>query len=210
MNFIFIDRRGWPGAVLFLILAAIVALIWLPLTLFFLFLLAFQVFFFRDPRRSIPVGSSIVSPADGKIVEICSKCEDRFLGGNALKIGIFLSLFDVHVNRAPMSGNVRYIEHVTGKFINALKSSSVDANESHWMGLESGNRRVLVRQIAGTIARRIYCDARLGQAVDRGQKFGVICYGSRVEIFLPEGFRARVSVGEKVRAGESILGEFHP
>ncbi|MFA6600131.1 MAG: phosphatidylserine decarboxylase [Candidatus Omnitrophota bacterium] len=171
------------------------------------FLVLFHLYFFRDPKRKMAEGDGPVSAADGKVVEISRVMEDRYLKTQALKIGIFLSVFDVHVTRAPENGTVEYLEYVPGKFLNALREESAKYNESNWIGLSQGPRRVLVRQIAGVIARRIRCDVAKGDAVEKGGKVGMICYGSRVEIFIPESdFVPAVNPGQKVYAGKTLLG----
>ncbi len=143
------------------------------------------------------------------MVEVSQVTEDRFLKGKALKVGIFLSLFDAHINTSPCRGEIKYLQYQPGKFLNVLRKESVNRNESHWIGIEAGGRRVLVRQIAGAIARRIYWDVRLNQGVERGQKIGIICYGSRVECYLPEdAFRLKIKMGDHVKAGETLLGEW--
>ena len=205
-----IDRRGWPGAfVLFCI-----TLFCFVLKSWFLFALSFALMichlaFFRDPVRSAPEGNGLVSPADGVVVEISSQWEDRYLKEEAVKVGIFLSIFVPHVNRAPLAGTVGYQCYELGKFLNALRKESVNMNESNWIGIEAEGRRVLVRQIAGAIARRIHWDVKPNQCIERGEKIGIICYGSRVECFFPKRFfLPTVQIGESVKAGGTILGEW--
>ena len=167
------------------------------------------VLFFRDPVRAIPEGeSNIVAPADGKIVEITEVDEPDFIGGKALKIGIFLSIFDVHINRAPCSGSVEMISYRPGKFLNALKQESSRVNENNSIGITGSGCRMLVKQIAGAIARRIVCACEEGDLCARGEKLGMIKFGSRTELYVPAGadFHLSVKLGEKVRAGSSVLG----
>ncbi|HNV85771.1 MAG TPA: phosphatidylserine decarboxylase [Candidatus Omnitrophota bacterium] len=205
-----IDARVLPGAAILLALAAVSYLVFRSswVTAGLLIILALHMAFFRDPQRRIPAGNGFVSPADGEIVEISTVSEDRYLKEKAVKIGIFLSVLNVHVNRAPAGGTVEYIQYEPGKFLNALKKESVNMNESNWIGFREAEDRILVRQIAGTIARRIHCDVKTGESVGRGQKIGIICYGSRTECYIPERiFKPTVCVGEKVKAGENILGE---
>jgi len=201
--------RVLPGAVIFLALATVSYFMFRPwMTCGLLILLALHLAFFRDPRRNIPEGNSFVSPADGKVVEISTVFEDRYLKEKAVKIGIFLSVLNVHINRAPAGGVVEYIRYEPGKFLNALKKESVNMNESNWVGWSREGNRVLVRQIAGTIARRIHCDVKEGEVIGRGRKIGMICYGSRTECYIPERmFKPSIRVGDNVKAGESILGE---
>ncbi|MBI3314221.1 MAG: phosphatidylserine decarboxylase [Candidatus Omnitrophica bacterium] len=203
-----LDQRVWFGAVVCLIGLIVARLIFdspriIPIGLI---LLAGHLIFFRDPVRK-PLGAAgPLSPADGKIVEISSCYEERFLKANAVKIGIFLSIFDAHVTFAPQAGIIGYLQYEPGKFLNAIDRKSVNFNESNWIGID-GSEKVLVRQIAGTIARRIFWDVGLQDKIERGTKLGIICYGSRVECYLPsDRFQPSVQRGEKVKAGETILG----
>lgn len=194
--------------------AAVVAGWFEPWTAAFpLLLLAFGVAFFRDPERRVPSGSRrLVAPADGVVTEITEVEEDRFLGGAAWKVGIFLSVFDVHINRAPCDGEVRRLEHRPGRFLNAMNPASSDANECQWIELGSAagtDLTVLVRQVAGAIARRIVCAVQPGQRVRRGERFGMIKFGSRTELYVPRHAVSswRIRVGDRTRAGETVLGE---
>jgi len=163
--------------------------------------------------RPIPSGVGvIVSPADGKIddIEELDYCE--FLDGPALKIGIFLSVFSVHVNRTPERSRVIELRYLRGKFGNALRPETAQENEQLWIMLETEaapHRRLIVKQIVGAIARRIVCDARPGEVLDRGQKFGMIKFGSRTELYLPkEGLCVTVKINQSVRGGASIIARF--
>jgi phosphatidylserine decarboxylase len=174
---------------------------------------AFVLYFFRDPRRDIPAEPGlVVSPADGKIVEIADVDAPEFLGEPAVKIGIFLSVFNVHVNRAATDGRVVRLRYQPGKFLNALRPSSAEENERMEIFLvepDPPHRRYVVRQIAGAIARRIVCTLRPGQEVARGERFGMIKFGSRTEILLPRaGFEVSVRIGQKVRGGQTVLGRY--
>lgn len=165
--------------------------------------------FFRDPARAVPEGEGVVvSPADGKVVEITEVDEPDYIGGPALKIGIFLSIFNVHINRSPCGGDVEMTAYRPGKFLNALKADSSKYNESNAIGISGNGCRMLVKQIAGAIARRIECDCHEGDSLARGEKFGMIKFGSRTELYVPvdAGFALQVKVGDKVRAGSSVLG----
>jgi len=174
-------------------------------------LLALVVWFFRDPPRRIPQEPGLaVSPADGKISEITRLAHDEFIGGPAVRIGIFLSIFNVHLNRAPMAARVVALRYSPGKFLNATKPESALENESMWIGLEDESpphRRIVVRQIAGAYARRIVCALRPGEVVRRGAKIGMIKLGSRTELILPDepGLRVEVKPGDRVKAGSSVL-----
>ncbi len=177
-------------------------------------LLALVVYFFRDPPRRVPHEPGlVVSPADGKIAEITPLAHHEFIDGPAVRIGIFLSIFNVHINRAPSRSTVVRLQYSPGLFLNALDPASALKNENLTIGLEeteAPHRRVVVRQIAGLFARRIVCNLRPGELVDRGHKFGMIKLGSRTELILradPE-LEVRVAVGDKVRAGSSVLARY--
>jgi len=183
-----------------------------PLSIVFALGCLFVAFFFRDPNRVPPEGErNVVAPADGKVVEISDAHETEFLNTDTTKIGIFLSVFDVHVNRAPVTGRVESVQHKPGKFLNALRPESAQENESNSVVLSldaPGSPKVLVKQIAGVIARRIVCACAPSQVLQRGQAFGMIKFGSRTELYVPKSVNFEVSVqkGQKVRAGETILG----
>ncbi|NIA07626.1 MAG: phosphatidylserine decarboxylase family protein [Actinobacteria bacterium] len=191
------------------ILAWLYVGVWL--SVIFLGLLVFLLAFFRDPTRKVPQEPGlVVSPADGKIVEITQTDDCPLLPGKVLKIGIFMSVFNVHVNRAPAVGKVTMLEHVPGKFYNALRSKAGAVNESNNVLLNCPDvpgKRVLVKQIAGVLARRIVCGCKLAEQLARGQRFGMIKFGSRVEVYLKYSQELRVQVrqGEKVKAGSSVL-----
>ncbi len=204
-----IDPRVWPGAAVLGGVVLLTSLLWPQITSLAVLLLACHVLFFRDPQPLVPAGDAPVSPAEGKVVEISYQAENRYLKEECVKIGICLTVFNAHVNRSPIKGLVKYLEYVPGKFMNALNPASVPHNESNWVGIENGTKRVLVRQMVGAIARRIFCDAKLETGLERGQKFGIICYGSRVEFFAPKkGFQPSIRVGDPVKAGQTVLGEW--
>jgi phosphatidylserine decarboxylase len=171
-------------------------------------LAAFSAFFFRDPERRIPSRAGLVlSPADGRIVRIAEVGQECPLGENATQISIFLSILDVHVNRAPIAGCVKNVEYRKGSFLPAFNHAASDRNESNTVTLESGDTRVVFAQIAGIIARRIVFSKRSGEDVDRGERVGMIRFGSRVDVFLPARARILVGLGDRVHGGESILAE---
>lgn len=204
-----IDRRAIPGASILLSATILCGVFSLILLIVGIIVTACHLLFFRDFKRKIPEGDQPVSPADGLVVEVSECFEDRFLKEDAVKIGIFLSIFDRHVNRAPISGKVAYLQYVPGKFLNALDKKSVKLNESNWIGIEAGNGRALVRQISGAIARRIHCDVTLNQSVERAGKLGIICYGSRTECYIPKRlFKPTIHVGARAQAGVTILGDW--
>jgi len=174
------------------------------------FFLLGQLLFFRDPHRDPPREEGLLAPADGTVVKIDEVFEDRFLHEQAVRIRIFLSIFDVHTTRSPLAGIIKYQNYVKGKFFNALRKDAFDHNESNWIGIENRARRILVRQLTGAIARRIYSDVAIGQVMGRGEKLGMICYGSGVEICIPQRmFRASVRVGQHVSGGLTILGAWN-
>ena len=179
------------------------------LAAFVLLLLALWVaYFFRDPERPGERGPSlVVSPADGKLIMITEVDEPTFVKGRAVRLSIFMNVFNVHVNRYPVEGVVRYIHYNKGKFFNAAAEKSSLENEQMSVGIESSRYRVLVRQIAGLIARRIVTYSKLGETIRQGDRMGIIRFGSRVDVFLPAGSTLRAKVGDITVAGVTILGE---
>ena len=176
-------------------------------------LLVLLVYFFRDPTRQIPAAAeAIVSPADGTIADITPLDQYDFLGGPAVQIGIFLSIFNVHINRSPRAARVVEMHYQPGEFLNALNPESALRNEYLWIGMEESSspaRRFAVRAISGLIARRIVCVLKPGQTVQRGEKFGMIKLGSRTELILPrESVEIDAAVGQKVQAGSTVLARF--
>ncbi len=169
-------------------------------------ILLFLLFFLRDPQRRIPLYPDLfVAPADGRVVALEPTHEPLFLMGQATRISIFMSLVDVHVNRAPMAGQVAFTRHQAGRFLPAHRRSASEVNESHLLGLEDGEIRIAVKQVAGSFARRIECWVSPGQQLERGQRFGLIKFGSRVDVFLPPHLEVLVGLHQKVRAGETVL-----
>jgi phosphatidylserine decarboxylase len=172
------------------------------------------VWFFRDPPRTIPAGDHlVVSPADGKVVEIAELDHDEFVGGPAVRIGIFLSIFNVHINRSPIAARVIGLRYKPGKCLNALRPESARENEQlaiHIEGNHAPHRRMVVRQITGAIARRIVCWLKPGDELAVGEQFGMIKLGSRTEIVMPKevGLQIRVKIGDKVKAGTTVFAEY--
>jgi len=164
--------------------------------------------FFRDPDRVTPnIANAVISPADGKIVAIDPFENSDFLDGPGLKISIFMSVFNVHVNRAPVDGIVDNIEYYPGRFFSANLDKASRENEHNAVTLQiEDGRKICVVQIAGLIARRIVCYAQTGDRLIRGQRFGLICFGSRLDVYLPAGATSAVEMGHIVRAGQSIIG----
>jgi phosphatidylserine decarboxylase len=200
------------GALFILPLLAISLLLWIlrwPLGAGVISLLAlFVLYFFRDPERSIPPGEkAVLSPADGTVVQVQPCLEETFLKGPAIKISVFMSLFNVHVNRNPLSGRVVEMAYSPGRFLRANLERASVANEQNALLVETGaGTRILVVQVAGLIARRIVCWVRKGDFVERGLRFGLIHFGSRLDVYLPETARVQVRPGQKTRAGQTILG----
>ncbi len=179
-----------------------------------LFLLSFLLNFFRDPEREIPRGAGLViAPADGTVSHITPVYEDHYLKCDTMKISIFMSVLNVHVNRVPVRGRVEFVKHTKGKFLDARDDDCFRWNENHVMGLSVAGSpvRIAVKQIAGKIAKRIVCACKVGDLLEQGQRFGMIKFGSRVEVFIPSSvtFEVMVKVGEKVTAGRTILGKIH-
>ena len=168
-------------------------------------LAAFVVWFYRDPDRTAPEGDGLfISPADGRVVEI-SEAEHPFTGPS-VKVGIFMNVFSVHVNRAPCMGRVDYLEYVPGRKIAAFAPKAAEVNERNLVGLSTPYGPVLMVQIAGLLARRIVCRLRRGEVLEAGQRYGMIRLGSRVYIYLPKDVRLLAKYGDKVYAGISSLG----
>lgn len=179
--------------------------------LIFLLALGFVLYFFRDPERNIMRNEArFLAPADGTVVEVSSVEEDRYLKSEATKVSIFMSILDVHVNRIPCSGRVEFIDYQKGRFFDARTQDAALKNENNMIGLlaDSGNR-FLVKQIAGLVARRIVCPVRVGERLEQGQRFGMVKFGSRLELFIPKSTNVRIMVneGQKVIAGLTVLAE---
>jgi len=168
-----------------------------------LLLAIFFLWFFRDPERSIPdIADAVVSPADGKITDVSWVTVG---GEKQLRISIFLSVFDVHVNRSPVAGFVREVRYQRGKFLNAMNEASAEENEQNIVRVEGDGRTVVFKQIAGLLARRIVFYPKVGDRLDRGQRVGLIKFGSRTDIILDSAANVQVKVGDRVRGGASVL-----
>lgn len=169
----------------------------------------YAVFFFRDPRRIIPSDpNAVVSGADGAIVGVDDLESSLYYDGPCKRVSIFLSLFDVHINRAPVSGTVRRLEYRQGKFLDARLAETTDVNEANTVYMDTVFGPVTVRQIAGLVARRIVCRCEAGDTLHRGQQFGMIKFGSRTEIYLPPHAEVLVQPGQRVKAGETVVARF--
>jgi phosphatidylserine decarboxylase len=170
-------------------------------------LMGFITFFFRNPKRSIPDDNDLIlSPADGKVMSVCEVYDDQFLNQVGLKVTIFLSVFDVHVNRSPIAGEIKFQQYTCGRFRPAYKETVGCENERHSIGLENDNMRVLVTQIAGILARRIVSWVTLGSILQKGERYGMIKFASCTEIIVPKTVEIVVKKGDKVRGGETVIG----
>lgn len=172
-------------------------------------LLAFFLFtlnFFRDPDRIAPQGENLViSPADGKVVVVKDVFEDEFLKSDAIQVSIFMSPLNVHVNRYPINGKVAYFKHIPGEYLVAYEEKSSLRNERTHIGVENGKHRVFFKQIAGFVARRIVAPIRVGDEAVAGERFGMIKFGSRVDVFVPRNAEIKVKVGDTTAAGETVI-----
>lgn len=204
----FIVPEGFPFIIPLVLIALLVFLIGhYFLSLLPLSLAVFVAFFFRNPERKIPKEEGIfVSPADGKVVQIKEVFENDYLKSKAVQISIFLSVFNVHVNRIPCSGKIIDVRYLHGKFLAAFREKASELNEQVAVVIKSGEDTVLLKQIAGVIARRVVCWLGVGDYVERGQRYGLIRFGSRVDIFLPPETSLFVKIGDKVKGGSTIIG----
>ena len=211
-------REGYAlitGSIFIGVLLAIFAL-WIdrswsliPWVLAFL-IVAFTLYFFRDPRRTPPSDAAylVLAPADGKVVVVEEVDEPLFLQGKAKKVSIFLSPLNVHVNRIPVDGTVDYENYVSGDYLVAWHPKASELNERSELGVtHPSGARILFKQIAGAVARRIVYHVKMGDRVQAGDRFGIVKFGSRMDILVPPGTTIHVGVGDRVRGGESILGE---
>lgn len=204
-----IAREGWVHVGLAIAAAAVVhygagTVVALPLWLLAIFI----VQFFRDPPRAIPdVAFGVVAPADGKVVAV-GEVHDPYLDRPARRVSIFMNVFDVHANRSPSTGKVMKVWYHQGKFFNAVLEKSSEANERNalWIRTDEGQDIVVV-QVAGLVARRILCYVRAGDHIRRGQRYGFIRFGSRVDVYLPADTRLDVALGDKVKGGSDIVAE---
>jgi len=169
-------------------------------------LLLFVLYFFRDPERTTPADEDlIIAPADGKVVLIKYVKEEEFLYGDAVQVSIFLSPLNVHVNRFPISGKVQYFKHIPGNYLAAFEEKSSIANERTHIGIENGKCRIVFKQIAGVIARRIVAEINVGMNATAGARFGMIKFGSRVDVLMPESVVLKVQLHDSVVGGETVL-----
>jgi len=174
-------------------------------------LMIFISFFFRNPKREIPTDQSlIVSPADGKVMSVCEVYDEQFLNEVGIKVTIFLSVFDVHINRSPIAGEIKFQQYTCGRFRPAYKESVGCENERHSIGIENENMRVLVTQIAGLLARRIVSWVTLGNVLTKGERYGLIKFASCTEIIVPKTVEILVKKGDRVTGGDTVIGRVLP
>jgi len=204
-----IAKEGFPFLFPSVLLAILfIGIGWNVLTLLGILFTLFIAYFFRNPKRKIPsLQNIILSPADGRIIHLGECEEDRFLKKGALKVSIFMSLFDVHINRAPVSGKVLEMSYHPGQFLLANAEKSSLLNEQNAFILETEDKfKILLVQIAGFVARRIVCYAKAGDTLRIGEIFGMIKFGSRIDLYLSPEVKLVVSIGQHVKGGESIIG----
>ena len=213
-----IHPAGIPFIAIFFVFTIIIGWLWSPLFFVGLVLTVWCVYFFRNPERFTPVLSGanknnlIISPADGKVIEVSKVTPDEELGlpdGNWTRVCVFMNVFDVHVNRSPMSGQITYKNYIPGAFFNASMDKASSDNERLILGMDTENgKKIAFVQIAGLVARRIICDVDIGSHLKSGDIFGIIRFGSRVDIYFPSEASTKVLVGQKMIAGETIIADF--
>ena len=202
-----IAAEGWGFILVPLAVAAVLGWLgWVKTALLFGLLAAFMAFFFRDPERTAPaVPGAILAPADGRVVDVRSDVADPFVGP-AQAVSIFLSPLDVHVNRAPLAGLVVGVEYRPGAKMAAYRPEASERNERTTITIQGEGTRVVVRQIAGVLARRIVCRIQPGDKLGAGERFGLIKFGSRTDLIVPASVRLQVKPGDRVRGGETVMG----
>jgi phosphatidylserine decarboxylase len=203
-----VASEGWPFIIPLVALTVLLfAFGWKNIGCVSLALTLFTLFFFRDPERSVPEGTDVVvSPADGKVIVVKDIYEPDYLKQDVKQISIFLSVFNVHVNRAPCGGMIETVRYNPGRFhVASVDKASLD-NEQTAVVITNGKYKVLVKQIAGLIARRIVCYAKPGDTIKTGERYGLIRFGSRVDIFLPREAELKVKVGDRIKGARDIIG----
>ncbi len=207
-----INRAGYPFIAIFLVVSVLLGLLWQPLFWAGLVLTAWCVYFFRDPVRATPLDPDLViSPADGRVssvTRVVPPAETGLGDDPMLRISVFMNVFNCHVNRMPVSGTIRKIAYSPGKFVNAELDKASTENERNALVVESEHGTIGCIQIAGLVARRIVCWCRVDEEMEVGERFGLIRFGSRLDVFLPDGAEPRVSVGQTAVAGETVIAEF--
>ncbi|AJQ27602.1 MULTISPECIES: phosphatidylserine decarboxylase family protein [Pelosinus] len=199
------------GYIFIVILAIITILVYVTVNPYWsiipVVLMGFITFFFRNPKRNIPNDDRLIlSPADGKVMSVCEVYDDQFLNQVGLKVTIFLSVFDVHLNRSPIAGEIKFQQYTCGRFRPAYKKTVGCENERHSIGIENDKMKVLVTQIAGILARRIVSWVTLGSILQKGERYGMIKFASCTEIIVPKTVEIVVKKGDKVKGGETVIG----
>lgn len=207
-----IHREGYPFIAGFVGATLVLGLIWQPLFWIGLILTAWCVFFFRDPPRVTPVDDRLViSPADGVVSFVGPAVPPRELGMGAAeltRVSVFMNVFDCHINRAPVRGRISRVDYRPGKFLNAELDKASEENERNGLVIDSPHGAVAVVQVAGLVARRIVCWAEAGTEIAIGERFGIIRFGSRLDVYLPAGAAPRVAIGQTSVGGETVIAEF--
>jgi phosphatidylserine decarboxylase len=203
-----VAREGWPFIIFFAIAALLTSFtgkLWITASPVLLTL--FMLYFFRDPERATPAGSDLfIAPADGRVVQIREIVEDELADEKMIEVSIFMNAFDVHVNRLPCDGTVKEVKHYPGRCMAAWSEEASKANEHITMLLDTAFGKIVVRQVAGLLARRTVCRVKPGETLKKGDRFGIIKFSSRVDLFMPLGTDIKVKLRDKVKAGESIIG----
>ena len=206
-----VAKAGYPFIVASAFTTAVFALLGIGwLAVLGLFTTGFICYFFRDPDRLVPTGEGmVVSPADGKVIKVEPVDQTPYFEGACTRVSVFMSVFNVHVNRVPHEGTIRQVNYHPGKFFSANLDKASTDNEHNALLLESPDgKKVAFVQIAGLVARRIICGVQPGDVLKRGSRFGIICFGSRLDVYLPPETDIRIEAGDKVQAGSSILGKW--
>lgn len=207
-----INREGYPFIAAFAGVSLVLGLIWVPLFWIGLVLTAWCAYFFRDPERVTPVDDRlVVSPADGVVSFVGPAVPPRELGLGAAemtRVSVFMNVFDCHVNRSPVRGRIQRVEHRPGKFLNAELDKASTENERNGLVIESPNGTIGVVQVAGLVARRIVCWVEADSDISVGERFGLIRFGSRLDVYLPAGAAPRVAIGQTSVGGETVIAEF--
>ncbi|HZK83733.1 MAG TPA: phosphatidylserine decarboxylase family protein [Desulfosporosinus sp.] len=202
-----ISRDAWSYLAILAFLTAFAYWLWPWLVILPGVLFLFILFFFRNPEREISKDEfMLVSPVDGVVMDVERVIEDQFLNGESIRVRIFLSIFNVHINRSPMSGEVVFRSYRPGQMIPAFKTHASEVNEKNYVGIQNEHLQILVTQVTGFIARRIVCWVNKGDKVVKGERYGLIKFGSCSEIFVPTNVEIMVSPGDKVRGGISVIG----
>jgi len=204
-----VAREGWPFILLFAFTAWLLYVFTNEIGLLLGILLTlFVTFFFRNPTRTAPgEWGHVVAPADGRVMDIINVSENEFMQSEAVRVRIFLSLFNVHINRTPVAGRVEWVKRVPGKYLAAYRDEAGTINARNYLGLNTEWGKILVVQVTGLVARRLVCWVKPGDYLQAGERFGLIRFGSCTELYLPLGTEVLVAPGQKVRGGESLIAK---